>query len=82
MITKEELLELVGAFSWNYGNTFFIETEKGNFIWKDPDYSGDNTISSFDGDYAAFCKKVNVPYCRDKGQHFIKDYCGKEIKLV
>lgn len=43
-MTRDEVANLIGSFTWDFGNKFFIETEKGNFEWSDPDYGGDNTI--------------------------------------
>ena len=68
-------LDTIGTFTWNFGQEFFIETAEGNYIWNDPDYSGDNTIRKFNGTYDEWCKKTNIPYGRDKGVHRIGDYC-------
>ncbi len=78
---REKFLECVGDFTYCWGADFFIETEFGNFHWKDPDYNGDNTITPFDGNLDAFYKKLGVPFGRDKGKHFVKDYCGTDFKL-
>ena len=43
-ITKGDLLNLIGDFTWLWNDIFFIETEQGNFVWSDPEYNGDNTI--------------------------------------
>lgn len=68
-------------FSWNYGQYFFVETKDGNYVWADPDYGGDNSFHYFHGTYRDFIRWDGVPYCRDKGRHFIHDYCGKDIVL-
>lgn len=82
-MTKEEFMEEVGDFCWNYANKFFIETRFGNFIWSDPDYlGGDNTIEQFGGSYEDFVKLEKIPYCRDKGKHRIRDYCGEEFTFI
>lgn len=83
MITKEELINLVGHFTFSFHYRFFIETNKGNFEWHDPNYpGGDNTIRPFNGTYKEWCQKINIPFGRDKGQHFVKDYCGTDFVLV
>jgi hypothetical protein len=81
---KNESLTLndVAEFSWNYSSEFLLETEKGNFIWSDPDYQGDNTIRPFPGNNTDFCKAYDIPYSRDKGKHIIQDYCGKDVKII
>ncbi len=78
-MTKEHLLSLVGDFTWFWGQTFFIETSEGNFIWSDPDYNGDNTIRSTNESLEQYCKNSNVPCGRDKGTHVIENYCGKNV---
>ena len=70
-------------FSWGYNNNFFLETETGNYIWSDPDYpGGDNIIRPFKGDVKAFCECNHLPYCRDKGIHVIREYCGSNVKII
>lgn len=81
-VNKETLLKTTGEFLWFWGYDWFIETEIGNFHWKDPDYNGDNTIRLFEGDYEAFRKTMNAPYGRGKGKHLIETYCGKDFELV
>lgn len=78
---KEDVLQLVGSFNWNYGSRFFIETAHGNFIWNDPAYSGDNTLKATAMDYAQWLCAENIPYARDKGQHVIADYCGRSVQF-
>lgn len=78
-MSKEEILELIGDFTWSFGNQFFIETPNGNFVWSDPDYGGNNILKSFNSNYEDWCKSLNIPYGRDKGRHKIRDYCGENI---
>jgi len=78
-MTKEELLCEIGEFTWMFGMTFLVETAKGNFLWSDPDYGGDNTFTPFAGGYAEACDHCDVPYGRDKGNHYISTYCGSNI---
>jgi hypothetical protein len=72
----------IAEFSWAWNNEFFLQTNKGNFIWSDPDYNGDNTIKRFNGNLRDFIKSRNIPYVRSKGNHFIDAYCGSEVKIV
>jgi hypothetical protein len=81
-ITKEQLLCLVGEFTWMWGMHFFVETPIGNFVWSDPDYNGDNSFKKYDGSYKDYCKQCSLPYGRDKGSHLISDYCGCNISVV
>lgn len=80
---KSQLLQIMGDFTWYWGQDWFIETEIGNFHWKDPDYgSGDNIMTKFDGNIQAFRKFLNVDFGRDKGRHDIERYCGKDFIVV
>lgn len=77
---KDEVLDLVGMFTWSYGNQFFVETSQGNYIWKDPDYQGgDNTFTKTDMTYKEWTRKIGIPFGRDKGHHVIRNYCGEDI---
>jgi len=80
--TEKLTLDDSGNFCWNYGQEFFIETAKGNFIWSDPDYHGDNTIRPYTGTIGDYCKQNHLRFLRDKGDHFVRDYCGKDVKIV
>jgi hypothetical protein len=84
MKNKNEKLELtdVAMFSWNYGDEFFLETDKGNFVWSDPDYQGDNTIRPFEGNHSDWLNENGLEFSRDKGQHTIEGYCGKDVKII
>lgn len=82
-ITKENLLNLVGDFTWFWDSTFFIETSIGNFIWSDPNYlGGTNIMKPYNGTYKQFLKSLDIPYGRSKGKHIISDYCGIEFILI
>ena len=78
-MNAETLKNLVGSFCWNYSNKFFIETDMGNFVWSDPDYHGDNTMKMYNGTYQEWLKEQGIPYCRDKGNHIIGNYCKNFI---
>lgn len=81
-MTREEFLNLIGDFSWNYGNKFFIETSFGNFTWSDPEYfGGTNQIRPFKGTCFDFIKIQGIPYLRDKGKKSILDFCGEDVEL-
>jgi len=80
-MTKEELLDMVGKFTWSFGHLFHIETKAGCFEWSDPDYDGDNTIRPC-GSYKNWVKKHGIPYGRAKGRHVIRGYCGENWILV
>ena len=75
-MTKEEIGNLIGSFTWNFGDEFLIETNKGNFTWSDPEYNGNGILKKFTGNYESWCKKNHIPFGRDKGKHKISDYCG------
>lgn len=80
-LDREQLLDSVGHFSWDFGQKFFVETPHGNFVWSDPDYKGDNSFTKFDGLYKDWIKQIGISYGRDKGKHIIRSYCGDQIVL-
>lgn len=76
-------LDTKASISWAWTCEYFLETNRGNYIWKCPDYvGGDDTISKFDGSLDDFIKSRNIPYVRDKGIHSIGEYCGQNVKFV
>ncbi len=77
--TKEQLLDEIGKFTWDFGQRFFVETRFGNFVWSDPDYNGDNTFKKYQGDYKQWIKTTGSPFGRSKGSHLIRNYCGDQI---
>jgi hypothetical protein len=81
MLTKDEVANLVGEFTWDFGCYFFIETSEGNFIWSDPDYQGDNTIKATNLSYEQWITEKNI-FGRSKGKHIIGHYCGKDFSLA
>ena len=82
MVTRSELLNFMGSFTWFWCEVFFIETKEGNFIWSDPGYNGDNTIKPFNGSIFDFQKQYGYDYGRDKGEHQIYKKCGEDIIFV
>lgn len=73
------VLDEWGDFTWGFDETFFIETGIGNYVWRDPDYMGDNTIKKYNGDYAAWIREIGIPFGRSKGRHIVRDYCKGAI---
>ena len=78
---KQKLLNTIGEFSWNFGNKFFVETPGANYVWSDPDYSGDNTFTLYNGSYTDWLKVEGLEFARDKGKHIIGNYCGNDIVI-
>lgn len=76
---KEQLMNVVGEFTWDFGQNFFIETPIGNFVWSDPDYYGDNTIRTFNGSIQDY---FGEGFGRCKGRHTISGYCGEDFEFV
>lgn len=72
-MTKEILADMMGDFTWDFGQKFFIETSVGNFVWSDPDYNGDGFIERYNGTIQSW---FGGSYGRDKGTHRIGSYCG------
>lgn len=73
----------IASFTWMFNHLFFLETNVGNFIWSDAGYpGGDNTIRPYTGTLREFCREIEVPFGRDKGTHFIGDYCGEDVQIL
>lgn len=81
MVTKIELQNVVGEFTWLWTDIFFVETFYGNFIWSSPGYGGDNTFTPIAKEYQKYIAEKNLPYGRSKGRHIIKTYCGEDFSL-
>ena len=79
---KEQFRGMTGHFVWSFGKEFFIETQKGNFVWNDPDYGGDNTVRQFQGDLKKWLKEMQIPYCRDKGTRFIENFIDESFIFI
>ena len=79
-MTRNEILNLNGDFTWDFGNQFFIETPRGNFVWSDPDYDGNNILRAVKCSYKEWIGPGR--YGRDKGKHRIEGYCGDKVKII
>jgi hypothetical protein len=79
MMTKEELLNTVGYFSWSgIDHRFFIQTEVGNFEFSDPQFKGGtNIITRYNGSFRDWSKDKK-PW--GKGMFSVIEYCGEEVK--
>ncbi len=83
---KEEVmltLEDVAEFTWDFYKEFFLETAKGNYIWSDPEYGGDNTICKTNKSYNEWIDPFNNGnYGRSKGKHTVGGYCGPNVSII
>ena len=77
-VSKEDLLNCYGDFTWSFGSLFLIETEFGMFVWSDPGYNGNNVIRPYDGRIKDFFN----PYGRMKGRHLVSRYCGDQFTFI
>ena len=75
-MTKAELGNLEGEFTWLFGQKVFIETPKGNFIWSAPNYGGSGEIREYEGGFVEYVEESGARRGRIKGKHVISDYCG------
>lgn len=80
-ITKEVLLSETANFIWMFDHRFFVETKFGNFVWSDPDYNGNDTVTPFKGSYNGFCNISGTLFGRCKGQRLIRDFIGNSFTL-
>lgn len=85
MITID--LDTVCDVTFNFGGLFLLEPigQKGRFenrefwVWSDPEYGGDNTITKYTGNPLHFTMKN---FCgRSKGTHSVRGYCGPDVKF-
>lgn len=77
-MSEQEVRNLIGEFTWDFGNCFFIETMKGNFLYRSPSYGGDGVVrrtSKTLDDY------LSGNHGRCKGTHFIADFCGEQVPV-
>ena len=82
VITKEMLLNTYAKFTWDFGNLFFLETDIGNFVWSNPEYGGDNTMTQYSGSITKWITDVASGWARDKGQHEVEKYCGNQFLMT
>jgi hypothetical protein len=78
-MTKEEIRNLFGDFTFDYKDEFFISTEKGNFVFSDPKYGGSGELKKYDGsrkNWEESKAKVFGPI-----NHFLDYVCG-DFKYV
>ena len=81
-LTNEQVGNLWGEFTWDFGKRFFIETEAGNFVWSDPSYGGDNTMYEFTGTFQQWLGLQGLAYGRSKGNNYISNFCGNKFILI
>lgn len=77
-------LDDVADFVWGFDHEFLLKVEKDGetryYVWSDPDYNGDNTIRPYTGNPMDFTSPGFSGRC--KGRHFIRRYCGDEVKIL
>lgn len=81
-IDKESFLKVSGRFTLCSGYNFFVETEVGNFHYKDSHHGGDNTLTVYNGTYDQFCSKVGSAGTSHPFKTTIETFCGPDFTLV
>ena len=58
-MTQSQISSLFGSFTWAFNSLekVLIETDEGNFLWKDPEFGGNNSLRKFTGSYNDFVKE-------------------------
>lgn len=86
MSAKNDITSELADFSWAWNDKFFVQIKHpinpangGNYVWSDPDYGGDNTLTKFEGSLIDFLRREKVEFVRDKGLHIIGQYCGMVV---
>lgn len=78
----ESILNLEGRFYWSFGKNWLIVTDKGNFHWSDSSYGGAGTITATKETLKDWLERINETFVRDKGQHLIRKYCGRDVQVI
>jgi len=78
-MSRDEIGQLVALVTWLWGQEFVFETDKGNFLWYDPYYKGNNHLHPFEGSLRDAYDYVGVDIGRDKRRHVIKNYAPNFI---
>lgn len=47
--SREELLGATAMFWWDLADKFLLETPYGTWLWSDPEFGGNNTLTKFSG---------------------------------
>jgi hypothetical protein len=81
-MTKEELLDMHGEFTYLWGCDFHVKTEKGCFHWSSIDYPNGKDTMRPCGSYDELRQSIGVGFGRRKGTHLIRDYCGITFTIV
>lgn len=79
--TRDELLNAFADFTWCWGQEFIIRVNDQVFVWKDPDYDGNNTVTEQDCTHNELMARMGIDFGRCKGRHIVGNYCGEEIKV-
>ncbi len=81
-VDKDSLLKVVGQFTLCSGYNFFVETEFGNFHYKDPHHGGDNSFTVYNGTCDQFCSKIGTNVKSPPFSASIFTFCGPDFTLV
>lgn len=74
------VLDDLAEFTWNFGSQFFIETKNhGNWVWSDPDYQGDHTLTKTELTVQQWLAPL---YGRDKGKGIVRYFVGEDVRIV
>jgi hypothetical protein len=73
-----EILDEIGDFTRIGFELFFVEADKGNYVYD----RLANTLSQFGGSYFAYLEQNDILRVRFKGKHKIRDYCGNGVKVL
>lgn len=78
-LTHKDISSLTGEFRWCFKYGYFITTEKGNFIWKAPEFGGDNILIPYDSSFSNFKKEYGLSTFRWEGVLSLGHRCGNFI---
>ena len=73
-----DILEEIGDFTRIGFELFFVETDKGNYVYD----RLANTLAQFGGSYFSYLEQNDILKVKFKGKHKIRDYCGNGVKVL
>jgi len=78
-MTPQQFLLCTGEITWMHTEEYFIETNFGNFIWKNPKHGGDNTVRYFGRTFTEYLHDHTLSFGEGMGDHVIGVYCGTDV---
>jgi len=83
VLEKDPIVDKEGYFTFLWENTYFVETENGNFVWQRPsNYNIANTLKKLPMSLEDYIERMKLTGDRNRVQYRIGTFCGENIKIV